>query len=413
MKKVLFLLLCFVACNAAFAQKDLTSSQLKLRTEILNFLKEEGFTPEIDSDGDIKFKRQGGVYFVVISDANTSPMYVALEEYISAPERYSETVLRLASEKLTERYKAIKCNYIASSKTLRLAGEMFLRSSEPFKEVFYKLVSIMDTVEDKIIETCDVQGGSDGSGYNIQPLTISKVEIGNIYKDGTIETAYGSTLYADKTMYFKPRITYTGNKVGDVTLKVKFFTADGNLSTSSKSPTGFSYETSVSLQRGSGNTVELDGWGGEDKGHWKAGSYKIEIWNDNRLLKKHEFKVEEGIDNSKQLYMDAIVAAMEKELGGFPSTISAGKFSIEIKSMETDSRSDKVITVFRMPQSKSLITDSEKEKMQTACENYCMGVNLQWKNMQSDLKDLGLENLQMVYRLEDKNGFYVAGEKKK
>lgn len=411
MKKAMLFMLCLMATTLAFAQKDLTNSQLKVRTEILNFLKEEGFTPEIDSDGDIKFKRQGGVYFVVISDANTSPMYVALEEYVSVPDRYSETVLRLASERLTERYKAIKCNYMASSKTLRLAGEMFLRSAEAFKEVFYKLVSVMDTVEDKIIETCDEQGGSVGSGNNIQPLTISKVEIGNIYKDGTIETAYGATIYADKTMYLKPRITYTGNKGGDVTLKVKFFTADGTLSTSSKSPTGFSYETSVSLQRGSGNTVELSGWGGEDKGHWKAGNYRLEVWYEDACLKRQEFEVVENEDDSMEYLLDLMAEGMKEAYGGLPASVSVGNFNIEINDIEPDVETTSVVLVFRMPKSKSLISEDDKEMALIFCNAAVKGGNDELKK-NDDLKSLGLESMKVTYRLEDKYGYYIAGVKK-
>ena len=411
MKKAMLFVLCLIATTLAFAQKDLNSSQLKLRTEIFNFLKEEGFMPEIDSDGDIKFKRQGGVYFVVISDANTSPMYMALEEYVSVPDRYSETVLRLASERLTERYKAIKCNYMASSKTLRLAGEMFLRSAEAFKEVFYKLVSVMDTVEDKIIETCDEQGGSVGSGNNIQPLTISKVEIGNIYKDGTIETAYGATIYADKTMYLKPRITYTGNKGGDVTLKVKFFTADGTLSTSSKSPTGFSYETSVSLQRGSGNTVELSGWGGEDKGHWKAGNYRLEVWYEGACLKRQEFEVVENEDDSMEYLLDLMAEGMKEAYGGLPASVSVGNFNIEIHDIEPDVETTSVVLVFRMPKSKSLISEDDKEMALIFCNAAVKGGNDELKK-NDDLKSLGLESMKVTYRLEDKYGYYIAGVKK-
>ena len=412
MKKVMLFMLCLMASTWAFAQKDLNSSQLKLRTEIFNFLKEEGFMPEIDSDGDIKFKRQGGTYFIMIDDANNSPMYLDFAEYISAPEKYSETVLKLASERLTNRYKAIKCNYVASSKTLRVAAEMFLRSAEPFKEVFYKLASIMDSLEDEIINTCDEFASLSSSGNNVIPLSINKLEIGNVFKDGTVETKYGEPLYEDNTMYLKPRITYTGNRSGNIILKVKFFTAEGALSTSSNSPTGFSYEKSVSLEKGSGKTIELSGWGGEDKGHWKAGNYRIEVWYENTCLKNQGFEVVEKIDSSKQLYLDVLVATMKEELGGLPSTISVGKFNMEITEMEAVSKLDKVITVFRMPKSKSSISSSEKEQTLTYCENFCFGVNMEWKKLQSDLKELGLENLQMVYRLEDIYGAYIAGEKK-
>ena len=89
--------LCLIATTLAFAQKDLNSSQLKLRTEIFNFLKEEGFAPEIDKDGDIKFKRQGNYHYVIIAENNESPMYVEMERYVAVPEKYSDTSVHFSS----------------------------------------------------------------------------------------------------------------------------------------------------------------------------------------------------------------------------------------------------------------------------------------------------------------------------
>lgn len=416
MKKAMLFVLCLIATTLAFAQKDLNSSQLKLRTEIFNFLKEEGFTPEIDSDGDIKFKRQGNTCFVIIDEKNTSPMYVKMERYIAVPDNYSGLTSRLAAEQLSRRFKAIKCCYLASSNTFRITAEMFLRSSEPFKEVFYQLCSSMDDLKDEISDALEdeiVGGSANSRSTNIGlPLSISKIEIANTYKDGTKETDFGETIYDENTMYFKPRITYTGNINGNVTLKVKWFDQDGSLVKNSNAPYGFTQEGTYMIEKGNGKTLVMRAFGSEDKGNWKAGTYRIEIWHENTCLKKYEFEVEEKTDSSKQLYLDVLVAAMKEELGGLPSTISAGKFNIEITEMIAVSKSDKVITVFRMPKSQSAISDTEKEQAKVYCENFCLGVNMEWKKLQSDLKEIGLENLQMVYRLEDKNGFYITGEKK-
>lgn len=406
-------MLCLLAGITVFAQKDLNSSQLKLRTDIFNFLKEEGFMPEIDKDGDIKFKRQGNFCFVIISETNTSPMYARMERYISVPEQYSEMTSRLAAEQLSRRFKAIKCCYMASSNTLKMSAEMFLRSSEPFKEVFYQLCSSMDDLKDEIGNALEEEANDlpdNNKSVNI-PLSISKIEIGNVYNDGKVETKYGATLHDDNTMYLKPRITYTGNKSGKVTLKVKFFNADGELSTSSKSPSGFSYEQSVSIEKGSGKTIELNGWGGEDKGHWKAGNYRLEVWYEKTCLKRCEFEVEESKDSSMQLLLDLMAEGMKEAYGGVPATVSVGKFNIEIHDIETDVKSTSLIMVFRMPKKKSAVSDDEQSQALTFCNSGTKAATDELRK-NPDLKDLGLENITVVYRLEDKYGTYIAGEKK-
>lgn len=66
--------------SISFAQSDsgLNSEQLALRTDLFNFLKEEGFMPELDSDGDIKFKSEGQPYYIRVSKTDENPMYVVL-----------------------------------------------------------------------------------------------------------------------------------------------------------------------------------------------------------------------------------------------------------------------------------------------------------------------------------------------
>lgn len=406
MRKLVLFMLCIVTSIMVHAQKDLNNNQLNLRTGIFNFLKEEGFTPEIDKDGDIKFKRQGDTYFVIIDAANESPMYLVFAEFINVPERYSETVAKLASEQLTRRFKAVKCNYISNNRTFRVAAEMFVRSSEPFKEAFYKLTSVMDSLEDEIIGACDEY--ADASSL---PLTVTKVEIGNVYKDGTVETEYGGTIYSNSTMYFKPRITYTGNKSGNVTLKTKWYNANGTLTTGDNSPNGYSQESSFTIEKGTGKTLLLSGWGNEEKGFWEAGTYRFEIWYENTCLKKLEFEVKEKTDSSKQLYLTVMAEAMKEAYGGVPASVSVGKFNIEIYDIEADVKTTSVILVFRMPKSKSAISEDEKKQALLFCNSGIKGANEELKK-NDDLKNLGLENMVVTYRLEDKYGTYISGTPK-
>lgn len=289
MKKTLLFLLCLMASTLVFAQKNLNSDQLKLRNDITAFLKAEGFVPEIDKDGDIKFKKEGANYYVIFYEKNESPMFISMERYYLVPEKYSETVARLTAEQLTRQYKGIKCTYVPNDKAFRISAQMFLRSSEAFTDVFYRLVSVMEDLKDELLTTLE----DEASGFS-------------------------------------------------------------NNSDS-----------------------------GEDLTD----------------------------DETKQLYMDIFVMALENELGGFPSTVNVGKFNVEITGMETDPKSDKIIAVFKMPKGKSSISDSEKEQTVLYCESFCKGANSELTG-NSDLKALGLGNLQMVYRLEDKNGKYIAGEAK-
>ena len=126
---------------------------------------------------------------------------------------------------------------------------------------------------------------------NAYPLIISEIEIANSYRGGDIETDYGNTIYSSNTMYLKPRIKYYGISSGTKTLKIKWFKPDGSMSTGTSSPYGFSQSDSHYIYSGADNSITLSGWGNENKGHWRSGSYRIEIWYENTCLKSKSFTI--------------------------------------------------------------------------------------------------------------------------
>lgn len=119
---------------------------------------------------------------------------------------------------------------------------------------------------------------------------IYSIEIGNKYKGTKIQTDYGQTIYSSETMYLHPRIRYKSYANRSYKFYVKWIKPDGSIRRGDSSPAGYSQSKSYSLSYGEG-TMELDGWGGETKGHWKAGDYAIEIWCEGTLLKRKEFRI--------------------------------------------------------------------------------------------------------------------------
>lgn len=126
---------------------------------------------------------------------------------------------------------------------------------------------------------------------SLYPLIIADIEIANCYKGGSIETNYGSQIYSLNTMYLCPRIKYDGLICGDKTLKIKWYCPDGTLSRGVDSPDGFSQCRSYHIYKGHNNTLTFIGWGNENKGNWKSGTYRIEIWYGDSCLKAKTFKI--------------------------------------------------------------------------------------------------------------------------
>lgn len=122
------------------------------------------------------------------------------------------------------------------------------------------------------------------------PLIITDIKIGNVYKDGELQTNYGERIYDYNTMYLKPKISYVGLVSGIKELKIKWYTPSGHLSRGDSSPYGFSLSDDEYISRGN-NTLTLSGWGNDTKGNWSSGTYRIEIWYGNSCIKSTTFTI--------------------------------------------------------------------------------------------------------------------------
>lgn len=119
------------------------------------------------------------------------------------------------------------------------------------------------------------------------PISVSNMEIKNEGEN------YGERIYSSRTTYIYPKLTIYSLIDGSVDLYTKFYTPNG-LSTSTRvgvSPTGYSYKNNASLSKNKSTTIYLSGWGGENKGHWNSGSYRIEVWYNDVCIKAKSFKI--------------------------------------------------------------------------------------------------------------------------
>ena len=122
------------------------------------------------------------------------------------------------------------------------------------------------------------------------PLVIESIKVGNMFDNGTMDLSYGSTIYSSQTMYLTPQITYKGFVDRSVSFKVKMFNADGVLCSNTSSPNGYTYSQDRFVYKGN-NTIEFMGWGGANRGFWKSGSYRFEIWYDGVMLGSKQFYI--------------------------------------------------------------------------------------------------------------------------
>lgn len=120
---------------------------------------------------------------------------------------------------------------------------------------------------------------------SVYPFIITSVDIKNAGEE------YGDPIYANNTTFIYDRINIKSYYTGKVTIYVKFYRPNGELSANDKSPTGYSYCQQIDLKKGEITYTESTGWGNKNKGFWESGQYYMELWYNNKCFFKKRYYI--------------------------------------------------------------------------------------------------------------------------
>ena len=128
MKKRLGLLSLIVLVSSLFSMvsaAELDSKQLAFRSEVMSFLREEGFSPRIDtSDESVEFKKEGSKYWIYIGEG--SPYYITVQRAGISVDDDEKASALLAANECNAVHKAAKV-YVASNNSVCFVVESFTR----------------------------------------------------------------------------------------------------------------------------------------------------------------------------------------------------------------------------------------------------------------------------------------------
>ena len=164
MKKILVIIISLLLALPATEAASLTVAQKAMRTKMVTFLKEEGYVPEITTDGSIKFKIEGIIYFITLDERDTDPLYYTM----SATFNYGDVVTRAKMDNIIAEinlYKAIKMTY--TDNNYSVGAEVYLVNIDQFRYTFYKTKNVIQKALEEIPELAEKVGdGIGGSNYS-------------------------------------------------------------------------------------------------------------------------------------------------------------------------------------------------------------------------------------------------------
>lgn len=126
---------------------ELTPAQLKFRSNIVQFLTEEGFAPSIDEDDNsVNFKKEGELHWISVEDSN--PFYIEFHRSGLNSEDANRSVV---IEAVNEANRVVRCaKAMLNKSSVSIAIEMYCHSAEEFRYVFYKSLAALEESEKKL-----------------------------------------------------------------------------------------------------------------------------------------------------------------------------------------------------------------------------------------------------------------------
>ena len=149
MKKILLsFLLAIISVGAAYAD-ELNSEQTQMRQQIFDYMRTQGYSPSISTDGDIDFTYDGLHYCVNIYGVDIHPMYLSL----TLSFRYSDNFTKDAIVKYANDisfYKSVKV--LPFETGYDFVSDMYLPDAATFTSVFTKMLSQINSANGKLRE---------------------------------------------------------------------------------------------------------------------------------------------------------------------------------------------------------------------------------------------------------------------
>ena len=125
----------------------------------MDYLVEEGFRPTVDSDGDVTFKAEGGLYCIDIDENDDEYFRILYPNFWKVESEQERTRVISASNYATMVTKVAKVYLRSDDKDTCAAVEMFVNPPENFKPVFARAMRALRSSVKTFVEKMGETGG--------------------------------------------------------------------------------------------------------------------------------------------------------------------------------------------------------------------------------------------------------------
>jgi hypothetical protein len=147
--KIFFLAVGLMLALATGLSAQMTRSQLQQM--YVTYLTEEGYQPEVDSDGDVTFKAEGRFFYISV-DENDLEVFTIVYPYFWEIESESERNEALLAASNANRTTKIAKIYLTDDDDTSIRGQTYLAKPDDFELFFERMVDAMMIVRRKFVD---------------------------------------------------------------------------------------------------------------------------------------------------------------------------------------------------------------------------------------------------------------------
>lgn len=139
--------LAFFGC--AHAESSLTTRE-DFQKFYSDYLSSEGYKPEVDTDGDVSFKREGLTYYIIVTETDSEFFEMALPNIHHIEDETDRTAAYIAADYSNAKSKVSKVYMVGDD--VWVTVELFIASPDAFKDVFERAMSALLNGANNFIE---------------------------------------------------------------------------------------------------------------------------------------------------------------------------------------------------------------------------------------------------------------------
>jgi hypothetical protein len=126
-------------------------SRAELQTMYKSYLSVEGYSPSIDSDGDVAFKKEGRPFWIEVNEDDLGYFRIGYLANYALEYEYETHQFPIAIDYANRRTKVAKVYSMEDGGRFMISAEIYITKPEDFKVVFNRMISAINTARDNFL----------------------------------------------------------------------------------------------------------------------------------------------------------------------------------------------------------------------------------------------------------------------